>query len=863
LIADVESKRFLYANPAAGRMLGYADEDWPAMTLADIHPPEALAGVLAEFDAQARGEKSLASDIPCVRKDGSVFHADINTSSFLIQGRLCNVGFFRDITERKQAEEILRQHKSYLSAIVENQPGLIWLKDREGRFLSVNAEFAKACGLEDPALLVGKTDLDIWPRELAVKYIADDVRVMNSGKPCIVEEPISEKGKIIWFETFKTPIIDKEGRGIGTTGYSRDITERKQAEKALRESEARNQALIHAIPDLIFTNRRNGEFLAVHAPDPRLLASPPEAILHRQLDAILPKPIADQCLKAIAAALDSGAMQELTYSLPLEGQERHFEARVAPCTHDTVITIVRDITERRRAEKTLRESEQKHRLLFDNSGDAIFIHDEAGRILAANQTACKRLGYNHSELMSMSAAQVDSPLDAPHVPDRIARLKTHGRIEFETVHRHKDGSPVSTEVSARQITWDGQPAVMSICRDITERKRAEAEKAKLEADLHQSQKMESIGRLAGGVAHDFNNMLTVILGRVELALDQVDPAHPAHADLEEIRHAADRSANLTRQLLAFARRQTVAPKILDLNETVEGMLQMLQRLIGENIALAWHPAGQLWPVKMDPSQIDQILANLCVNARDAIAGVGQITMETGNTAFDQAYCADHPGFAPGEFAWLSVSDNGCGMDRQTLDHIFEPFFTTKSIGQGTGLGLATVYGIVKQNNGFIHSYSEPGQGTTFHIYLPRHVGKQEQMQQEGPVRPATRGHETLLLVEDEPSILKLTARMIAQQGYAVLSAGTPGEAIRLAREHAGEIHLLMTDVVMPEMNGRDLARNLLSLYPQLKRLFMSGYPADVIAHQGILEAGVYFIQKPFSQQSLAAKIREVLDSAKP
>jgi len=379
--------------------------------------------------------------------------------------------------------------------------------------------------------------------------------------------------------------------------------------------------------------------------------------------------------------------------------------------------------------------------------------------------------------------------------------------------------------------------------DITERKLAEEEHKQLQAQLVQAQKMESVGRLAGGVAHDFNNMLGVILGHTEMALERLDPDQPLFADLQEVRKAAERSADLTRQLLAFARKQTVAPKVLDLNETVSGMLKMLQRLIGEGIDLAWLPGKALGPVKMDPSQIDQILANLCVNARDAIAGVGKVTIETDNTTFDEAYCADHPGFLQGEYAMLAVSDSGCGMDAETLGHLFEPFFTTKDLGKGTGLGLATVYGAVKQNNGFINVYSEPGQGTTFKIYLPRHKAKAPVRADAATADPVKGGHETILLVEDEPEILRVTTMMLERMGYDVMGAKTPGEAIRLAREHTGRIDLLMTDVVMPEMNGRDLAGNLLSIYPGIKRLFMSGYTANVIAHHGVLDEGVNFIQK--------------------
>jgi signal transduction histidine kinase/CheY-like chemotaxis protein len=391
-----------------------------------------------------------------------------------------------------------------------------------------------------------------------------------------------------------------------------------------------------------------------------------------------------------------------------------------------------------------------------------------------------------------------------------------------------------------------------------ERREAEKEKNLLQTQLMQAQKLESVGRLAGGVAHDFNNMLSVILGHVELAQDQIAKDHPLHADLQEVKKAAERSAALTRQLLAFARKQTVSPKMLDLNETVEGLLKMLRRLIGEDIELAWLPGQALWPVKIDPAQIDQILANLTVNARDAIRGVGKIAIETDNIVIDEDFCADRPGFVPGAYVMLNVSDNGCGIAKEIRDQIFEPFFTTKAVGQGTGLGLATIYGIVKQNGGFVNVYSELDQGTTFRIYLPRAADRGTAFDLEAHAS-AVAGRETILLVEDEPSILQLGKRILEGLGYRVLAAGGPVEALRQAEQFTGGIDLLLTDVVMPEMNGRDLAKNLLARHPGLKLLFMSGYTADVIAHRGVLDEGVRFLQKPFSKSQLSVKIREVLD----
>lgn len=395
-------------------------------------------------------------------------------------------------------------------------------------------------------------------------------------------------------------------------------------------------------------------------------------------------------------------------------------------------------------------------------------------------------------------------------------------------------------------------------RERTAHRLAEEEKAILQSQLLQAQKMESIGRLAGGVAHDINNMLGVIIGNVELAMRKITPEHPLQKELLGISTAAERAAGITKQLLAFARKQTVAPKVLDLNETVEAMLKILRRLIGENIDLSWQPGAGLWPVMLDPSQEDQILANLCVNARDAIADVGTLIIETGNAVFNAADCAKHADLLPGEYVLLAVSDNGCGMDKETSEKIFEPFFTTKEVGQGTGLGLATVYGIVKQNNGFINVYSEPGRGTTFRIYLPRYLGPVT-IDGETATEEIPKGRgEIVLLVEDEPTLLEMTKQILEMLDYNVLAAASPGEAILLSDAHDGVIQLLMTDVVMPGMNGRDLAERIRSVRPEMKCLFTSGYTADIIAHHGVLDEGVQFIQKPCSIKELAIKVREVL-----
>nr|WP_319394888.1 PAS domain S-box protein [uncultured Desulfobacter sp.] len=446
-----------------------------------------------------------------------------------------------------------------------------------------------------------------------------------------------------------------------------------------------------------------------------------------------------------------------------------------------------------------------------------------------------------------------------HTHSLITRL-VHNSIVFGylIVELEKDSIVDDQELTLFSEMAGDISYALNFLRTQTAHVSSEKKRASLQEQLIQAQKIESVGRLAGGVAHDFNNMLSIIMGYSNMAMDSLDANAPLYDDIKEIYMAGKRSAQITKQLLAFARQQTTAPKVLDLNSNIENMLKMLRRLIGEDIDLAWFPGSTRWQVKIDPTQLDQILANLCVNARDAIEGIGKVTIETKNVVFDDDYCADHTGFIPGEYVMFSVSDTGCGISPDILNTIFDPFFTTKKRNQGTGLGLSTVYGIVKQNNGFINVYSEPGHGTVFKIYLPRNTEQLKTIRQkEKGELPLGQG-ETVMLVEDDPFILKMGEKMLISLGYCVLSANSPKAAVAMAQKNTRGIDLLVTDVVMPEMNGRELSEKLQSLFPGLQTLFMSGYTANVIAHRGVLEEGIHFIPKPLSQKELAKKIRELL-----
>ena len=495
---------------------------------------------------------------------------------------------------------------------------------------------------------------------------------------------------------------------------------------------------------------------------------------------------------------------------------------------------------------------------IEQAAEVVLITDAAGVVRYVNPAFEAATGYTREEIVGQSPRLLRSGEHDEVFYRGLWDTISSGKVwAGRFVNRRKDGT-LCTEDATIAPVRDGEGRIASyvaVKRDVTEHLR-------LSAQLQQAQKMESVGRLAGGVAHDFNNLLMGIMNYVELCRDGLVPDHPVREYLDEISTEAQRSTNLTRQLLAFASKQLMVPTVLDLNDAVAKILNLLRRLIGENIDLAWIPGVNPWLVKMDPGQVDQILANLCINARDAIAGAGTITIATGGVTLSEAPGVDYPGAIPGDYVLLSVSDDGCGMSKEVLDHIFEPFFTTKDAGKGTGLGLATVYGIVRQNRGAISVLSEPGKGTTFRIYLPRVSVQDLPVEAAKPASARPRGNETILLVEDEKSLLVTTRMFLENLGYTVLPAEAPDAAIALAGKHAGAIHLLLTDVIMPGMSGRDLAVYFRTLRPGLPCLYMSGYTADVIAQTDVLEAEVELLVKPFSRDTLAQKVRETLDRGK-
>ncbi len=768
------------------------------------------------------------------------------------------------IDERRQAEETLRAERDFSNSLIQSSPAFFVAIRPDGSTMIMNQSMLHALGYladEVPGTDYVSTFVPEEDRQAVKAILSALVAKCNPGPS--ISRVLTKDGRHLRVEWRGSPVFS--GNAVEyLLAVGIDISDHTRAEQALKESEAKYRRLVENMQDGFATTDLQG-----HIQDFNRAFLEMTGYSADELRRLTYQDLTLERWHAVEAHIIESQVLRRGYSDVFEKEYRHKDGTVFPVELRTHLlrdslgqpagywAFVRDITRRRYAEEALRVEREQLLAIFDSINQAIYVSDpRTYEVLFVNTNLKERLGHDPTGSACYREFQGrTSPCDFC-TNEIILRRKGQAHIwEFHNQFLNRDYL-----LTDRIIRWpDGRDVRFELAVDITELKQMEEDQLKLRDQLTQAQKMESVGRLAGGVAHDFNNMLTVILGRTELAIQRVNPSDPLHASLHEIHVAAQRSSDLTRQLLAFARKQIIAPQTLDLNHAVPGLLRMLQRLIGEDIDLVWKPGEDLGLIKMDPSQVDQVLINLCVNARDAIAGVGRVVIETANARFDEVGCAERKTGSPGEYVMLSVSDNGRGMDKETLEHIFEPFFTTKGITESTGLGLATVYGVVMQNNGFVDVRSEPGSGAVFKIYVPRHAAGPVAVREDIPPAPAKRGEETVLLVEDESGVLKMVQMMLTALGYRVLAAHTPSEALRVAEENTGEIHLLMTDVILPEMNGRELGDRLRARYPHMRQLFASGYTADVIGPRGVLEEGVHFVQKPFSMRELAAKVREVLD----
>ncbi len=531
-----------------------------------------------------------------------------------------------------------------------------------------------------------------------------------------------------------------------------------------------------------------------------------------------------------------------------------------PHTVERALREWRLIESRRAAEAALRESEERFRVLFESSPDACYIVTGEGHFTDVNRAAEEMLGYAREYLLGKTAIELNL-IHADSMPAAVQMATDchagSASRPTELTIRHRSGRELTVESRAVPVRFPGGFGILSTSRDISERKRAEAEQRRLEEQLRQASKMEAVGRLAGGVAHDFNNLLTGIRGFTDILLSGVNERDPAHADLLEIQRATQRAAALTGQLLAFSRKQVVAPVVVDLNQLLAEAMRIVERLIGEDVQVVFKPGNGVPAVRVDPSGMEQVLINLAVNARDAMPQGGLLSIETSMVELDAVFCSGHLDARPGQHVLMAVRDTGLGMSAGVLSRLFEPFFTTKGPGRGTGLGLSIIYGIVQQGSGFVHVESDVGAGSTFRIYLP--AVQEKPIMHVAPTEPELpRGSETILLVEDEVLVRSLVSKFLQSNGYRVLSAARGSEALQLATEHGARIDLLLSDVILPNMNGRQIYEKLTETMPELRVLFMSGYTENIIAPHGVLESGFYFVQKPFSLKELARKVREAL-----
>jgi two-component system, cell cycle sensor histidine kinase and response regulator CckA len=780
-------------------------------------------------------------------------------------------GTGRDVTERKCAEAAARESEERYRLIIENVPTVAWTSDQNGNtsFISPNVE-----------IVYGYTPEDIYEKGNEVwfdRIHPDDTQRMKheynqlfeDGKRFDAEYRIQRKdGRWIWIRDQATITGERRGARYAYGVFS-DITERKRAEEALREGEHRYHTLFEGAGDAILIMSKH-EFTECNEMTLRTYGCDTEDdILGRhpwdfspptQPDGRNSKEKATELLNAALAGEPQAFYWKHFHKDGTPFDAEVSLARLELGDGECVQAIVRDITERKQAEEALRQSEVRHRILFESSRDAIMTLEPPSWKFTSGNPACIGMfgAKNEAEFTSLGPGHVSPPFQPDgRASDEKARemIETamrNGSHLFEWRHMRIDGQQFPATVLLTRIELGGRAFCQATVRDITKQ-------VQLEQQLRQAQKMEAVGQLAGGVAHDFNNVLTAVMGFGEMVADELDPESGAAADMKEVLRAADRAAILVRQLLAFSRRQTLEPHVIDLNHLVQEMEKMLSRVIREDIELAILPAPGLGRIEVDPGQVEQVIMNLVVNARDAMPRGGTLTIETSNVEIDEAYAQDHPYTAPGRYVMLAVSDTGAGMDAATRSQVFEPFFTTKEVGEGTGLGLSTVYGIVKQSGGSIELYSELDRGTTFKIYLPR-TGEDTAEDQAAEERaPVPGGSETILLAEDEEPVRKIAARILRDLGYTVLETSSGAEALELATKHDDPIHLLLTDMVMPGMSGTELAGLFTNALPGAKVLFASGYANGHALGGDLLTTGSAFVQKPFTKAALARKIRAVLD----
>jgi PAS domain S-box-containing protein len=874
LIAEVATKRLRWVNSAACTLLGNTRDELLELMVDDIHPPQDPLTAPDRFGGIVDGHVTESKAVPTVRKDGTILLADIKATAVVMDGVPCNVGFFTDVTERVAAEEErarledgLRRSERNLTEAQRIAHVGSWERDVTTGALHWSVESHRIFGIA-PGTFPGTL-------EAYLAFVHPDDRLkaapsrseLEAGDPGATEyRIIRADGAVRILHEEAEVVRDSTGAPVRFVGSTQDITERVAAEEerarledGLRRSE-RNLAEAQRIAHIgswewdLATDfaQRSEELHRIYGVEPGTIPTTTEAFLNF----VHPDDRARVQASERAAISVSGTFALEYRVVRPDGTTRivHDEAAIVRDSSGVPVRMfgtIQDVTERFAAE------EERARLVsaIEQAADSIWIHHLDGTIAYANPSFARIYGYEPGEVVGRSMAILDSGRHEPAFWSELWASVRAGRTwSGSIVNRRKDGTLIEVEkvVSALRDADGRLTGFVQSDRDVT-RERA------LEAQLEQSQKMEEIGQLAGGIAHDFNNLVTAIRGYGELVRTAL-PAGDQHtrADIDEVIANADRAAELTRQLLAFSRRQVLRPQVVDPAGIVEGIAPLLRRLLGAQVELTSASQPGLGRVKVDPAQLEQVIVNLAVNARDAMPGGGRLRIQTAEVELDAAFARVHPEVTPGRFVALAVSDTGTGMDPAIVAHIFEPFFTTKPVGEGTGLGLATVYGIVKQSDGIITVESDPGRGSTFTIYLPLVIDEPAAVAEARALLPPSSGTETILLVDDEPAVREFASRVLADHGYMVLDAPDAEAALALAAIHPGPIELLLTDVVMPGVGGPELAERLVGERPGIRVLFTSGYPESPAGRSDALSADAPFLPKPFTTKTLTRSVRDVL-----
>ncbi|MFB3814243.1 MAG: PAS domain S-box protein [Terriglobales bacterium] len=886
--------RVMRANREFSRLFGYSPREITGRVLDELIAPEDRRDEAAALTRYVATGGRFNIETVRRRKDGS--RVDVSILGTPVQaegGQVAVYVIYRDITERKQAEQALIESEAKFRAVADTAAAGIYIHV-DDRLLFVNHACETISGYSrDELLRMNPYDL-VHPDHRDMLRVHAAARERGEPVPSRYEFKILTKsGEERWLDLSAGVIQFSGQQAILATAF--DITERKRAEQLqsalYRIAECSNtaedlQALYAAIHNIVneLVYARNF-YIALYdedehrlswpyfvdeedefAPAPRELRRGLTEYVLRTGQPLLATPEVFEALVQSGEVEPIGAPSIDWLGIPLKVGDRTFGVLAAQSYSENIrfgqqeqeiLTFVGQhiaaAIEHTRDQESIRRSEQRYRSLFERVAYGICRTTIEGVLLDVNPALVKMLGYNsRAELMERNLER--DIYITPEERQRILReFHSEGRSANETRWKRKDGKIITVRLNGTVATGRNGDieGYELIIEDVTEHRA-------LEEQLRHAQKMEAIGRLAGGVAHDFNNLLTVIKGYGELMAQQIDEADPLRAELEEIRKAADRAAALTRQLLAFSRRQVLAPKVLELNQVVANMEKLLRRLLGEDVELLTVLDANLGRVKADPGQIEQVIMNLAVNARDAMPQGGQLIIETANFNLDESYKVEHTVVVPGRYVMLAVSDTGVGMTEEVRSRIFEPFYTTKE--RGTGLGLSTVYGIVKQSGGYVWVYSEPGKGSTFKVYLPRVDEEAETRQTRVLDSSIYRGTETVLVVEDEDGVRALVRHMLQRHGYTVLETRNAGEALIVCERHPEPIHLLLTDVVLSHVSGPELATRLHPVRPNMRVLYMSGYTEDAIVHHGVLKKGIAFLQKPFTTETLARRVREVLDS---